>query len=71
MLVGVAHIPPSLISTLRNILHYKKAKLRKHLQHSVFTIHFCETYKIESSLNDIIDSPHGTYIQNFMPEILC
>ena len=31
--------PPSLIPALRNIgiLHYKKAKLRKHLQHSVRT----------------------------------
>ena len=32
--------PPSLINVLRNIgiLHHKKAKLPKHLQHSVFNI---------------------------------
>ena len=37
MLVGVAILPPS----LRNIgiLHYKKAKLPKHLQHSVHIVH--------------------------------
>ena len=37
MLVGVAFLPPSLILALQNIgiLHYKKAKLRKHLQQSV------------------------------------
>ena len=36
MLVGVAFLPPS-YPALRNIgiLHYKKAKLSKHLQHSV------------------------------------
>ena len=32
---------------------------------------FCKTCKIKSSLNDIIDSPQGTYIQDFMPESLC
>ena len=36
MLVGVASLPPSLIPALQNILHYKKAKLRKHLQQSVY-----------------------------------
>ena len=37
MLVGVASLPSSLIPALRNIgiSHYKKAKLRKHLQQSV------------------------------------
>ena len=35
MLVGVAS--PSLIPALQNILHHKKAKLRKHLQQSVLT----------------------------------
>ena len=36
MLVGVASLPPSLIPALQNIgiLHHKKAKLPKHLQHS-------------------------------------
>ena len=39
MLVGVVFLPPSLIPALRNIsiLHHKKAKLPKHLQHSVGT----------------------------------
>ena len=37
MLVGAASLPSSLISALQNIdiLHHKKAKLPKHLQHSV------------------------------------
>ena len=37
MLVGVAFLPPSLIPALQNIgiLHHKKAKLPKRLQHSV------------------------------------
>ena len=37
MLVGVAPLTPYLIPTLWNIgiLHYKQAKLRKDMQHSV------------------------------------
>ena len=40
MLVGVVSLPPSLIPSLQNIdiLHHKKAKLPKHLQHSVHTM---------------------------------
>ena len=39
MLVGVATLPP-LFPPSRNIgiLHYKNAKLRKHLQHSVYVL---------------------------------
>ena len=39
MLVGVAPLPPSLIPAHWNIgiLHYKQAKLRKDMQHSVIT----------------------------------
>ena len=41
MLVGVASLPPSLIPALPNIgmLHHKKAKLPKNLQHSVIVHH--------------------------------
>ena len=35
MLVGVAPLPPSLIPAHCIILHYKQAKLRKDMQHSV------------------------------------
>ena len=37
--------PPSLIPTLWNIgiLHYKQAKLPKHLQHSVYLFIFCRS----------------------------
>ena len=37
MLVGVAFLHPTLWNI--GILHYKQAKLRKHLQHSVFKLH--------------------------------
>ena len=36
MLVGVAFLPPSFPPS-RTFLHHKKAKLPKHLQHSVYT----------------------------------
>ena len=40
MLVGVAPLPPSLIPSHWNIdiLHYKQAKLRKYMQHSVWAV---------------------------------
>ena len=45
MLVGVASLPPSLIPSLQNIgiLHHKKAKVPKHLQHSVCAIYCNES----------------------------
>ena len=48
MLVGVAFLPPSLIPALQNIgiLHHKKAKLPKHLQHSVY-IYDIHTYLLD------------------------
>ena len=40
MYASGSDFPPFLIPALRNIgiLHYKKAKLRKHLQHSVYEL---------------------------------
>ena len=48
--------PPSLIPALRNIgiLHHKKAKLSKHLQHSVFKKKFTHNFASLANLTNVL-----------------
>ena len=50
MLVGVTPFPPSCppSGTYLGILHYKQAKLRKDMQHSVLNTHMACMVKIEN-----------------------
>ena len=59
MLFGEAFLPPSLIPALRNIgiLHYKQAKRRKYLQHSVHTYAY-----LHISVTTLVQT---TYIHNY------